>query len=60
MSLLGEDAAVERGAGFEGSIGLDKESAFEVVRGRSGSDVSGRLSDDGGGLGNAASCVVVH
>ena len=25
MSLLGEDAAVERGAGFEGSMGFDRK-----------------------------------
>ena len=56
----GEDADVERGAGFEGSLCLEKEGAFEVVRGRSGVDVSGKLPDHVGGLGNAASGAVVH
>ena len=41
-SVLGEDTAVERGAGVEDGLGLNQENALEV-RGRSGIDISGHL-----------------
>jgi len=47
---LGQDAAVERGAGLEDAAGRDNEDALEV-RGGSGFDGAGRLPEDVVGLG---------